>query len=84
MKSENSRLRAAKEEKLARSQRLVQHKGLFTPAPEGETALRLSTLSQISSDVLEETLSSPLEYRVSPARHFASLTRIWHPQTVTV
>lgn len=49
-----------KRKKLARSRRLVQHKGLFTPAPEGETALRLSTGSQISSHVLEETLSSPL------------------------
>lgn len=78
-------LRAAKEEKkLTRSRRLVQHKGLFTPAPEGETALRLSTCSQTSSDVLEETLSSPLEYHASLARHFVSLSHIWHPPTITI
>lgn len=77
-------LRAAKEEKLARSRRLVQHKGLFTPAPEGETTLRLSTCSQTSSDVLEETLSCPLEYHSSSAHHFVSLTHIWRPPAITV
>lgn len=79
MKSENSRLRAAKEEKkhLHAVGSSCNKKGLFTPAPEGETALRLSTRSQISSDVLEETLSSPPLLLVRPLL-------IWRPPTVTV